>query len=135
MMTLLELAERCEQAGEGSRDLSDRIAEGAGYREDNERSPHRWWFNPQGREFIGYPPDYSRSLDAAMTLVPEGHVMFVANTGVEDRSKPDFGRCSAIVGPPETTGTGYSTGATPALALCAAAIRARSTLSNVSLDG
>jgi len=58
------------------------------------------------------PPDYCRSLDAAMSLVPEGSVWDVTSTG------------TAWVMPDGILPQVYGKAATPALALCAAAIRA-----------
>lgn len=59
------------------------------------------------------PPDYCRSLDAALTLVPEGFT-----TGIFTNFGD--GGCKAFVG------IEVARAATPALALCAAALRARS---------
>ena len=62
---------------------------------------------------------YTRSIDAAMTLVPEG---FIFGCGSKDATKTAWAWASPDV-PLEYRS--ISNGATPALALCAAALRAR----------
>lgn len=71
------------------------------------------------------PRHFTASLDAAMTLVPEGWIALISNVGLPDECNTAKG--SAIVGygradlePIEVEA------ATPALALTAAALRARS---------
>lgn len=70
-----------------------------------------------------YPPNWLTSLDAAMTLVPEGFGWRVEHVG--------NGRSSAIVG--GSIPSPCLDCATPALALCAAALRARA--ATVKEDG
>jgi hypothetical protein len=64
---------------------------------------------------------YTASLDAAMALVPEGRGFVVSSVG------PSANRPYALVGDPtaETDESKGASAATPALALCAAALRAR----------
>ncbi len=63
-----------------------------------------------------YAPEYTASIDAAMTLVPEGY-----DYGIYRVS----GECQVEVGAAETFQLEQVTAATPALALTAAALRAR----------
>jgi hypothetical protein len=71
---------------------------------------------------------FTASLDAAMTLVPDGMLWMLTNGGLADRSQPNLNRATAICGPWESTNhEAYPKveAATPALALTAAALRAR----------
>ena len=129
-MTLEELAARCEAAMGADRELDARIRaalyapEGATI----ERSPINgaWCVysgtDRSGRPRLFYPSGhvsnehwsgaYTTSIDAALTLVPKGAEWTIQN----NKPKP-----MAIV-----TGTDrYVCATTPALALCAAALRAR----------
>lgn len=90
------------------------------------------------------PPDYCHSLDAAMTLVPEGW-RWIMREAQPDKANPNergfFARLETRDFESVTWGKGsdwltdviagqdvFCWAATPALALCAAALRARSTL-------
>lgn len=105
---LLELAERCEQATGPDRELDYAIFK-AMARKD---APNHW--RPNDGDF------FTASLDTALTLVPEGCVWNAGN---------DTGAAWAHVW---TDGPDYdgmipgSRAVTPALALCAAALRAQS---------
>lgn len=69
-------------------------------------------------------PAYTASLDAALTLVPEGALIGLANAGVGGR-EPNFSRASAIVsGDWRDTETDPVEAATLPLALCGASLRA-----------
>jgi hypothetical protein len=118
-MILLELADRCEQATGPDRELDAEIAEASGNMpEDYQRATHYgeprpyFWhkFEHEG-EII--PLRYTASLDAAMTLVPEEAWWSVMRApcaeGYDAEVASDDPRHAA----------------TPALALCAAALRAR----------
>lgn len=65
------------------------------------------------------PPAYTASLDAAMTLVPKGWAWSVLDRRTTGYSKPN-GQCWTK----EDRSTLHGDAATPALALCAAALRA-----------
>jgi hypothetical protein len=110
-MDKLELAERCEKATGEDLELDLAIGDAVG----------TWPAKPNTFKF---PRRYSRSLDAAMTLVPEGLIWAVTNCGAEDRLIPDMSVASAVVGKADDPSK-PSVAATPALALCAAALRAR----------
>lgn len=109
---LIELAEECEKALQADRKLDAAIGS---------YLASIGTFSCFGCDD---PLRFTASLDAANTLVPEGHIVMVANTGVDDR-EPDFTKASALVGPALSTQTDYSIAATMPLALCAASLRAR----------
>lgn len=98
-MTLLELAERCEAATGPSYVLDLEIAEVIAPTE------------------LAWQPPFTASLDAALMLVPEGWTGIVPITGGDD---------AWLWQERALAGTGHRCrAATPALALCAAALRAR----------
>ena len=110
---LLALADRCEKADAGSRelDLAICIALNTG-RSTDPRRPGA--------------PHYTSSIDAALMLVPKGMVYLVSNVGLKWASEPVIGRATAVVGLPDETSDRFSREAsTPALAICAATLRAR----------
>ena len=102
---LLKLAERCEQATGPNFALELAIFSAL-----------------KPREYPSVPRPYSASIDAAMTLVPEGALWLI---GSEPWGKP-WARCYHVeraMEQPEGYGDAVEA-ATPALALCAAALRA-----------
>ncbi len=115
---LLDLADRCERE-EASWDLSVAIelAIVAGTRRFTGKGP----FCVETADQRRYnPPAYASSLDAAVTLVPEGaswNVQMYRGSGdamvvyEDNEDRPDL--------------DAEASAATPALALCAAALRAR----------
>lgn len=128
-MTLIELAERVEAAEVGSDDLDRDIMRALGFSYRVERRSigltygkawdmhlFREWV--RGEEVVreSCVPRYTASIDAAMTLVPEGHDWLFNTRGVYSH-----------VWEPKEVGDGYwqARAATPALALCAAALRAQ----------
>ena len=80
-----------------------------------------WTLNRADHHFLdSIPvPRYSSSLDAAMTLVPKGWAWSVLDRRTTGYSKPN-GQCWTK----EDRSTLHGDAATPALALCAAALRA-----------
>jgi len=124
--TLLALADRCEQAAGPDRELDAEIA---------------WMLTAQDRKRLGAPdlrreiwhaglptpawvlfenvssfhPAYTASLDAAVTLVPEGWGWMMMGNAAKVGRLP-------------------SRGATAPLALCAAALRARAAMAQPSSD-
>jgi hypothetical protein len=139
-MTLLELADRVEAAtGDGSdRELERDIAYATGWTFERNKDgcddddygflgdPYIW-IDPTGAPADGFP-DYLTSLDAAMTLVPDGMVYAITNCDPTLGTEPDFSKSAAIVGHPDDIGE-PRIAATPALALAAASLRA------MALDG
>lgn len=115
----VDLLARLEAAGEGSRELDAGLLM-------EECNHDKGLFN-QYCHSSGIP-HYTTSLDAALTLVPEGHAWCIES---EDDGLVSNIRPCATVRP--KSGNGKSGpdeeimyfGATPALALCIAALRAR----------
>jgi hypothetical protein len=122
MNDLLKAAERCEQATRSDESLNWEIFRALGY------GPHRVgvttvWRNAIGDEWLATSesvPDYTSSLDAAMMLAPEGQAVELV-TGAARLSDARVGR--------KHNGLGK----TPALALCAAALRARDACKQAAL--
>jgi hypothetical protein len=99
MTDLLQLADRCEKATGPDRQLDADIFTALKLVPD--------------RKHDGYPfYAFTQSLDAAMTLVPEGEDWAVG-------SGPLFPTSARVAGKPAVQA------ATPALALCAASLRAK----------
>lgn len=121
-MTFLEIAERCEQATGPDRE-SD-VAIHTAVTTFEPRVGGVGW--PAGElvvpAFPGWEPlpAYTASLDAAITLVPEG---FDVHFYLERR-----GGSSAIVTSTKALGLARVFAATPALAICTAALRARASI-------
>ncbi len=114
-MTLLKRLEE----GPGSRELSDECLLAVGWKMVG-RPPFNVWYKPNGEMFRSYirgnvRPDPSQNLqDAVDWMVPEGH-----GWSVMTHDRTDEGRM------PGACVDGCSANApTPALALCAAGIRA-----------
>jgi hypothetical protein len=101
--TLLALAERCEQAAGPDRELDFVIAAGIG-----------WPDSPNSHQNARR---YTESLDAAVTLVPEGWTWARFHGGVVE--------CMTLNGPGNSILFERGEGNSSALALCAAALRAR----------
>ena len=132
-MTLKELAERAESATGPDRELDGLIAVAVNHGSlpgavkiapEDETTRRRGWvlhtFN--GRRSWHQAPRFTASIDAAMTLVPEGLVWNV----MTDFGLPGRARLWGSVLPGQVKDRGWSAdGATPALALCAAALRVR----------
>jgi hypothetical protein len=144
-MSLSELAERCEKATGPDRELSAAIA----------LTVHDWLHEVEGNKplncrirnrfgslvYIGSVStdmDYTASIDAAMKLVPEGCSATVWTAGPRGFTTGPAARLFSYPKDPEAEG-GYAiralsdheiTAATPALAVCAAALRARGAVTN-----
>lgn len=127
MSALLELATRCEAATGPDRELDAVIA--ATLRVGTEYgwadSYPAWKGRDDGRVYLckggpSFPsPNYTASLDAAMTLVPEG---FQFGAGSRDASNRAWAWCGTDHEKAKIANAG-----SPALAFCAAALRARAT--------
>lgn len=129
--TLRDLIARVESAAGHDRELDRAIARlllpaGA---EDVAKSAHGWSyrvFGPNGwdDEWLETRP-YTDSLDAALTLVPKGK-WWIAGYGKRCPKEP-LGGAAIYYSTGLATGTlvAEAEAATPALALCAAALRAR----------
>ena len=129
-MTLIERLE----AGPGSRELSDECLLAVGWRVSTVNGITTW-YSPRGLShgILRYPDTSQNLQDALDWLVPEGwHVSFLAagdrDMGVNNTNR--YPRCS--VSPNLNNDEGWKRGiavcekaATPALALCAASLKAR----------
>lgn len=128
---LLQLAERCERE-EPSRQLDLDIACGAlGFESDSDFSTGRYGVRPAGRIWwsstLSEIKAFTSSLDAAVTLVPAGAWRETNGPrrylGIPTPS-PNFWRCQVTLWEP-TYGDFHGWAVTEALAICAAALRAR----------
>ena len=111
------LADRLEQAEKPCRDLDAEIAVAANFCQLRGNTLYKWCEGGSTNEQYR-PPHFTSSLDAAMTLVPEG----------DDWLRKDFRTMSVVRFVDDLKMWGEhidGTGTTPALALSAAAIRAR----------
>jgi len=130
-ITLLALAERCEQAAGPDRELDVAIALACGIvtsREGDCFYGHKYYsvmvldYDYDDTEYRAPElPSYTASLDAAITLVPEGWGWAVSTT---------LAGLPCAYGHPPGNGLAVSwiddtPAATPALAMCAFALRAR----------
>jgi hypothetical protein len=113
-----------ERAEGPSRELDAEILASLGTHvlEKRERDKKKWWYKVGGRQYERIRPGiprYTSSIDAALTLVPEGwHWMAATAEG-------DFIRGTASVRDRDGGPSFTSAAATPALAICAAALRAK----------
>jgi hypothetical protein len=136
MDDLLKLAERCEQAAGPGYTLDcgiwDAIYPGerdARFEKLTSEGPHKWRLSPADRDgYIKPLRAFTASLDAAMTLVPEGcdeRVLFwrLGNDG-EGGNPGDF-KAEILIVSTFAAKEYPAVAATAPLALCAAALRAR----------
>ena len=133
--TLLALADRAEKATGGDRLLDGEIAKALSPNLDWLLFPDTWGARCQDDPIaFDMPPPFTASLDAAMSLI-----LADIGTANGDYWRPEVSRThrgtwSAMISPPwnseRNTTVFKSAGdeATPALALVAAALRARATL-------
>lgn len=127
MTDFAALIKELKQTKEGSRELSDKVLLASGWIGQSESSrmagiliPH--WKSPSGDDVpTDSRPCPTTSLDAALTLVPEGYLWAV---GVHTELGNHFAVCQHSV----LTQEGFDGAVdcpTPALALCIAAFKAR----------
>lgn len=130
MSALLELAARCEAATGPDRELDCRISlelSGIAYGDSDVSEMLRYRDEPTGygryRPADEHVAEYTASLDAAMTLAPEGWIVSLSiftEEGAEALLQDD--RIN-----PVRLSNQEGSASIPALALCAAALRARAT--------
>lgn len=117
---LLALAEQCENASGPDRVLDAAIM--GLFTNSVESDNGEWWWGPHDAPPQRVPA-FTASLDAALALVPEGMAWSV---GQNVHHKHWLARVQIIDADGGPTSVGRCEGAaTPALALCAAALRAR----------
>lgn len=108
-----ELIEKLEKAGGPDRFLDAIICFRAHPHKFRGLIEHEWVRS----EAAAYSPKYTSSIDVALTLVPEGYDSVSAS--INER-----GQSSMRIGTPYVFGNG----ATPAIALCIAALKSRAAL-------
>ena len=122
---MISLAERCEAATGGDREIDRAIGRIAGAAKEQ---PDGTWmtYHEDGYTHSINPPAYTASLDAAMTLVPDGWDWAVG-TGRKQHMTENGKRPWAWCAPGQNFAMPQDLplAATPALALCAASLRAR----------
>jgi hypothetical protein len=136
-MTIADLIERLEKATEGSKELDRLVARHAGWHRvepKHARSKRGAWISPD--DFMGVystgapildglhgttlwadPPAFSSSIDSALTLVPEGFQWQLRSVPTEE----GFDYSAQVDWRPNL----HQQAATPAIALCIAALKAR----------
>jgi hypothetical protein len=115
---LLNLAERCEQATGQSAAIDIAI------------------YDAVGHQGVGTYPRYTASLDAAMTLVPEGWPSRCFGTNDDERAFAALaGNDAHMMAEDWDEFYVEADAATPALALCAAALRARAAMEGQGREG
>lgn len=115
---LLVLAERCK-CEEPSLELDEAIAFVIGWR----LKEAMWWKAPGAKDWVLGAPCFSSSLDAVVTLVPKG---WCWQGGLSYTERDAWMRVFPRALMPD--GTGNISAQTPALALCAASLRARAAM-------
>ena len=119
-MTSKHLIERLEAATDGGRELDREIAQKLGWGRSGTRGR---WVHPETKKLTPLP-HFTRSLDAALTLIPggweasintQGHARLFPPDGDDGAGGYDFSDLRH-----------FSRGATPALALCIGLLKARS---------
>lgn len=121
MTALSDLIARIEAAKEGSRELNHEIAVAIGWCFGGGRPKGGLWKSPDGKMNFDTVPDFSGSLDAALTLVPDDSSVTLQ---FDHKTSCDFSP-SAEVYPYGSEPKKPSYASTPALALCIAALEAR----------
>lgn len=125
MSALLDLAARCEAAEGPDRELDLSIALACGVAFKQRPKYRRGHYIGSKPVQTGWKPDplrYTASLDAAMTLVPEGCSVSIEAIVCGDESRCIQADVWSGARPELAMAEVWST---PALALCAAALRAR----------
>jgi len=114
-----KLITRLKLATEGARDLDGRISRAIDI-PDLVHDEHGWWIDSESGTWKNVT-DYTTSLDAALTLVPDDWHWYVGT----NEEGPD----AIIWYPGDYRLAVKATASTPALALCIAALKARDSLS------
>lgn len=126
---LVVLADRCERAEllqpDGGYKLDADIARELGWTNRRREGYGHWqWHHPSNANHIcALPPAYTSSLDAAVTLVPEGMAYAITNIADGEYERLDFSKSSAVLHGNEMK-LMRADAAGAALALTAAALRA-----------
>jgi hypothetical protein len=135
MTALLDLAERCEKAEGSDQDALLQEAWGLLFPKPDRADEPEWQgvpgtlreplFHDWKVRQLAFQALLSAKafVDAALTLVPEGYLLGLTN--VADGAAPDFSKATALVARLPDEQTQPAVAASMALAICAAALRAR----------
>lgn len=122
--TLLALAERCERLrnydGDTDMAIMDAVCEQGRLHSQEHRRTYEWHF---GGLIYSAVPEFTRSIDAALTLVPEGAYSTSIATAYRSVHVSPIDPDSYGISDPRTGRCDHA--ATVALAICAAALKAR----------
>lgn len=122
---LRALADRVEKLEAPDREGQEELAKALGYKPERNHPDPRGWHSPDGY-YCEELPDWLASLDAAMTLVPEGWA-------IDSIKEGEVGSWYVNIRPRNwVSGWWYGKGASPALALTAAALRAQAAMMETS---
>lgn len=124
---LLDLAARVEAVEGPDRELADEVMLATGWTVENHNSLINDWWSPALKRYPAPArPNPLASLDAAMMLVPEGiYRMIEQQLVLRDGEERAFARVRINTAPNTFSLNGEGHAATPALALCAAALRTK----------
>lgn len=112
-----DLMARLEAAVEGSRELDEAIADALGWMRGGE-----FWWKPPGGDYRMGAPGFTQSLDAALTLVPDGYSPNISGPVLH---RPVWG-CDMRLLRTNSFPDGLGRSApTPALAVCISALKAQ----------
>jgi hypothetical protein len=124
---LEELAERVEKLTGPCREADEDIARAVGYvpaRGSNVEIAYGHFYVDADGDYIGAPPKFTASLDAAMTLVPEG--WFLADLGLWRSGAPTRTWAATLKLDPQCDERVHTSNKpSAAIALCTVALRAR----------
>lgn len=123
MTDLTALIHKLEQAKEGSRELDEAIAEAVGYTLAPTATGVNTYCEPDDGDYIGTAPRFTRSLDAAMTLV--GGFYWIIGMGKTKPKEPMYAAEIFAVNPHKELLAEAEHNASAPLALCLASLRAR----------
>ena len=124
---LLELADRCERE-EASRELDAAVLIACGHQAILRSRVMGWEYRPNRIGIWQSMPSPTSSLDAALTLVPEGDDVFW-RVGHDQHDPSGFRAQVLLASRAEPRDGFFAVADAPALALCAAALRARAAVS------
>ena len=112
---MTDLIARLSAATEPSRRLDAEIARTEGWTGFSD-----YWLSPSGQQRQFHPPAYTSSIDAALTLVPEGY-LWQLKRGFEATATV----WSVMIDYDDQHPVPFGASMRPAIALCIAALRAR----------
>ena len=121
MSTEIDLISRLSAATGPSRELDGEIALANGWTQERDRFVGDCWKSPRGRYQSG-PPRFTESIDAALTLVPEGYGFMIRYHETADGK---MRACCSLLGCNGVGDTWDVWGNTPAIAIAIACLKAK----------